>query len=74
MGVFVGLVIDYGKCKGKECGLCVGACPVNVFVEKSDFIDVDPQQEDECTFCEVCLERCPVNCISIEKKYRVIHS
>ena len=51
--------------------MCVGACPVNIFVEKSDLIDVDPGQEDECTFCEVCLERCPGNCITIEKKYKM---
>ena len=69
MGIFVGVTIDYEICKGMECGTCITACPVNIFVEKSGFIDINAEDEDECTFCEVCFERCPVNCIKIEKKY-----
>ena len=69
MGIFVELIIDYNICKGKDCGICIDACPVNIFLGKSGTIDVDPEKEDECTFCEVCLERCPVNCIKIEKRY-----
>jgi len=71
MGVFVGLIIDYDRCKGKECGICVDACPVNIFLEHIDLIDVAPAQEDECSFCEACLERCQGTCITIEKKYKM---
>ncbi|MBW1690530.1 MAG: ferredoxin [Deltaproteobacteria bacterium] len=69
MGVFVRLIIDYGICKGMDCGICIDACPVSIFLKKSDTVGVDPEKEDECTFCEVCLERCPGKCIQIEKRY-----
>jgi NAD-dependent dihydropyrimidine dehydrogenase PreA subunit len=69
MGVFVKLIIDYDSCKGIECGICIDACPMDIFIKKNDTIDINPKNEDECTFCEMCIERCPVNCIKIEKEY-----
>ena len=73
MGVFINLIIDHSICKKTNCGICIDACPVNIFLKTNNNIDIDPEKEDECTFCEVCIERCPVNCIMIEKEILSMH-
>ena len=53
---------------GSDPGIMEAAAE-RILERKPGFIDINAEDEDECTFCEVCFERCPVNCIKIEKKY-----
>ncbi len=68
--MFVRVNIDREKCLGIEkSGRCVEVCPVNVFGAHGGSPVVVSENEDECTLCNLCLERCPSRAISIEKKY-----
>jgi len=74
MGMFVKIEIDNNKCKNmKDCKICEDVCPVEIFkFEKSDNngkISIVQENEDECIFCNLCLEKCPQGAITIKKLY-----
>lgn len=67
MGVFVTVFIE-GICP-EGCKKCVDSCPVNIFEIKDGKITISDENEDECTFCNLCLEVCPRGIIRIKKEY-----
>ncbi len=67
MGRFIRITIDDSACIA-ECRICVETCPVEIFTEKDKPV-VRESEEDECTLCELCLQRCPADAIRIEKLY-----
>ncbi len=68
MGLFVTVKIDGVKCE-KGCTLCVHACPVDIFIKGEGSVTISRENEDECTFCDICLDRCPREAIKILKNY-----
>ena len=75
MGMFIVLEIDRERClDGEYCGKCVNVCPVDVFgVEAGRLITV-PENEDECTLCDLCLQACPEGAIQVVKLYEEVPS
>jgi NAD-dependent dihydropyrimidine dehydrogenase PreA subunit len=70
MGVFIRVTIDEEKCLGPEkSGACVAICPVNIFEVRGDRVVVEEANEDECTLCNLCIDKCPGSAISIRKLY-----
>ncbi|MEM2983370.1 MAG: ferredoxin [Candidatus Bathyarchaeia archaeon] len=70
MGIFIKVTIDQDKCLGiNRSGHCVNICPVNIFEASGDRVIIKEENEDECTLCELCLQKCEPGAISIEKKY-----
>jgi len=70
MSIFIKIKINEKTCKGfSECGECVKICPVNIFDKKENRIITIEVNEDECTLCNLCLDKCPVDAIEIEKLY-----
>jgi ferredoxin len=70
MNEFIDVSIDCKKCVGiKECGQCVRVCPVNIFEDKTDWPVVVVENVDECTLCNLCLNKCTPNAIVISKLY-----
>ena len=70
--IFIKLIVDGKKCiSAKGCLTCAQVCPVKIFKQTDDKtgIVVDEANEDECTLCDLCLERCPVQAITLEKLY-----
>ena len=68
MGVFITVKINKELCDS-GCAACVEACPVKIFIKNGDKVEVDPSNEDECTLCEICLERCPKKALELVKNY-----
>lgn len=57
-------------CVGAEkCGECVRVCPVNVFRIAEGVVATDEENEDECTLCGLCTERCAPGALRIVKIY-----
>lgn len=70
MGIFIRLDVDRQKCVGVEkCGVCIDICPVNVFEKTSQEMVINDENEDECTLCGLCLEKCVHDALKITKLY-----
>jgi len=70
MGIFIKVEINFEKCPGvSECGLCIQRCPVTIFEKQIDSPAIIEDNEDECTLCDVCLDACNPNAITILKLY-----
>lgn len=71
MGLFVELEINEEKLGNNPHIIAeiVETCPVDVFYEENGNLRTKYDNEDECTFCGLCLERSPENAIKIKKKY-----
>jgi len=70
--IFIKLSIDPKKCISAEgCLTCTKICPVAIFNKASDKtqVEVNEANEDECTLCNLCLEKCPVQAITLQKLY-----
>ncbi len=70
--IFIKLTIDKEKCTSSDgCTTCVKVCPVGVFKQTDDKnqVVVNKDNEDECTLCNLCLEQCPVQAITLQKLY-----
>ncbi len=74
MGMFVKVEINNNKCKKvKNCKICEEVCPIEIFrykkLNNNRIISVIEENEDECIFCNLCLEKCPQGAITIKKLY-----
>lgn len=70
MGEFVHIVIDEKKfVNSDDMKACANSCPVGIFEMKSGRLHVVEENEDECTFCGLCIEASPNGAIKIEKLY-----
>lgn len=68
MGRFIRITIEESSCPA-GCRMCLEACPVEIFKEEGGKVLVLDSEEDECTLCELCIQRCGAGAISIEKLY-----
>jgi len=58
--------IDMKTCKGRECNLCIEACPTSALYWKAGEIGI---VEDLCVYCAACVFNCVVdNCIEVIRK------
>lgn len=44
-------------------------CPVSIFVAKQSGVEIDEENLDECTLCDLCLEAAPKGSVEIVKLY-----
>lgn len=68
MGLFITVEIDRSKCKN-GCRNCIEVCPVDIFAWIDGALVSVEENEDECTLCDLCLERCPSGAVKIVKHY-----
>ena len=70
MGEFISVEIDFERCPGMgECGNCIPVCPVSIFDGTGNKIFIIKENEDECTLCELCLDACAGDAITIHRGY-----
>ncbi len=70
MSLFIAVTVDGDRCRaGQPCTACSAVCPVAVFAPAGELAAVTGANEDECILCELCLERCPTDAITIQKLY-----
>jgi len=71
MGMFVSLEIDEKLCEARQAGCqrCVDICPVDAFKLENGKIITVFDNEDECTFCNMCVEECPRAAVKVVKLY-----
>ena len=70
MGTFIRVEVNETNCLGlTKSGECVRICPVNIFEAKDGKVTVREENEDECTLCNLCLDKCRPSAITIRKLY-----
>ena len=68
--MFIALRIDRIRCSdGAACTRCVDVCPVDVFRLEEGKLMTDPDSEDECTLCELCVQSCPRGALRLVRLY-----
>jgi NAD-dependent dihydropyrimidine dehydrogenase PreA subunit len=68
MGVFIEVQVEAVSQEAAQELLQV--CPVNIFAVEDGQLTVVPENEDECTLCELCLDAAPQNAVRIRKLYK----
>lgn len=70
MGIFIEVRVDRETCRVADgCDQCVRVCPVAAFEIRDGQIALVYDNEDECTLCNLCVDRCPVGAIRVVKRY-----
>jgi NAD-dependent dihydropyrimidine dehydrogenase PreA subunit len=70
MSLFVAVLVDGARCRaGQPCTACVVVCPVSIFRIQDGLAAVVGDNEDECTLCDLCLQRCPTDAVTIRTHY-----
>jgi len=70
MSLFVSVHVDEDRCRsGQPCAACITVCPVSIFRAQGGLAEVVEENEDECTLCDLCLQRCPSDAITIRTLY-----
>jgi NAD-dependent dihydropyrimidine dehydrogenase PreA subunit len=70
MGVFIRVEVDETRCGLDRGRRLVEVCPVNVFAWQDDRLVTDPENEDECTVCGLCLDLYPAGAVVVHRLYR----
>ncbi|MCL5045425.1 MAG: 4Fe-4S binding protein [Actinobacteria bacterium] len=69
MALFVEISISKKCIASSGCTKCVDSCPLAIFELRDRTLTVNDENTDECTFCDICSDRCPVNALTITKNY-----
>jgi NAD-dependent dihydropyrimidine dehydrogenase PreA subunit len=70
MGVFIGITLDPAPFDPEQARRLASACPVDIFAVEAGRPVVRPDEVDECTLCELCLDLAPPGAIVIQKLYK----
>ena len=70
MGIFIRVEIDEDLCAPDRGAGLVDICPVNIFTLVGGRIVSDPENEDECTLCGLCLGVYPEGAVTVRRLYR----
>ena len=70
MGVFITIEVDQNQIQAEIAKQIVALCPVDIFVLENDRLAIQPDQEDECTLCELCLDVAVAGALTINKSYK----
>jgi NAD-dependent dihydropyrimidine dehydrogenase PreA subunit len=69
LGTFIEISVDDLLYPSEVRDRLATVCPVDIFGVEHGRVVVRPEQEDECTLCELCLDVAPAGTLIIEKTY-----
>ena len=69
MGVFIQISVLTEGLSPALSQQIAGVCPVDIYAVEDGRLLVRPEEEDECTLCELCLKAAPAQAIRIYKAY-----
>jgi NAD-dependent dihydropyrimidine dehydrogenase PreA subunit len=69
-GLFIDVRLSPGAAKDPELARKLAeACPVDIFAAAPEGVRVVPENLDECTLCDLCLQAAPPGALRIVKLY-----
>ena len=69
MATFIEITFDRDRISPDVGRSLVTLCPVEIF-EWNGKLSVNPDREDECTLCELCVNAVPSGALVIHKLYK----
>jgi NAD-dependent dihydropyrimidine dehydrogenase PreA subunit len=70
MALFIQVEVDPAAAKDPAVvKKLVEVCPVNIFAQKADALEIVAANLDECTLCELCLDAGPPGTVRVKKLY-----
>ena len=70
MGMFITFKIEQDRLSAADRKRCVEVCPVDIFCLQGDGqLATQPDNEDECTLCDLCLQTSPPGALRFVKLY-----
>jgi NAD-dependent dihydropyrimidine dehydrogenase PreA subunit len=70
VGIFIQITLDTSRLGPDEVQRLASVCPVDIFGLEGGQLVVRPDEEDECTLCELCLKAAPAGAVTIRKLYK----
>jgi NAD-dependent dihydropyrimidine dehydrogenase PreA subunit len=70
VGTFIEIRLDSSTFDPERARRLVSACPVDIYAVENGQPIVRPDEVDECTLCELCLELAAPGAIVIRKLYK----
>lgn len=70
MGVFIQIDLHGENIPLETAEQIVSLCPVEIFKISGHHLGLQPEREDECTLCELCLNVAPDGSLVIRKNYK----
>ena len=70
MGIFIQITLSDSQLSAMVARNLVSVCPVDIFALDGEQLRVQPEEEDECTLCELCLPAAPAGVLTIHKQYK----
>ena len=70
MGVFIQVEIQKAEIPLPIAERIVSLCPVEIFTISEGQLGIQPDREDECTLCELCLNVASTGSLIIRKNYK----
>jgi NAD-dependent dihydropyrimidine dehydrogenase PreA subunit len=70
MGTFIEIRLDPSPFSLEQARLLASVCPVDIFAVEGGRPVVRPDEVDECTLCELCLDLAAPGAIVIQKLYK----
>ncbi len=69
-GMFIDVKVKADVAKDPEIAKKLEeVCPVSIFVAKETGVEIDEENLDECTLCDLCLAAAPEGSVEIVKLY-----
>jgi NAD-dependent dihydropyrimidine dehydrogenase PreA subunit len=69
-GLFIDVKLSPGAAKDPELARKLAeACPVDIFAAGAEGVRIVPENLDECTLCDLCLQAAPPGALRIVKLY-----
>jgi ferredoxin-like protein FixX len=69
VGTFIEISVDDHLYPPEVRNKLAAVCPVDIYGVEDGRVVVRPEEEDECTLCELCLDVAPAGTLVIEKTY-----
>jgi ferredoxin-like protein FixX len=70
VGTFIEIRLDPSTFGPEQARRLVSACPVDIYAVEAGQPVVQPDEVDECTLCELCLDLAAPGAIVIRKLYK----
>jgi len=69
-GLFIDVKVSDAVAKDAELAKKLEeVCPVSIFVANASGVEIDEENLDECTLCDLCLAEAPKGSIEVIKLY-----